>query len=155
MEAAKGTNLFFAIYTDKKGERGYATLPLNMVVDLQKKYQRQWKDHVVERLKASDESCKAEELLYMLSPGDLVYVPAEGESVIDLKSIDKRRIYKMVSCTEKQLHCIPMSVASIIIDKVEFEAKNKMQTTIDKKYNIQKVCLPVKTDRLGNIVSIE
>lgn len=154
VEAAKGTNLFFAIYTDKKGERGYATLPLNMVIDLQKKYQRQWKDHVVERLKAADESCKAEELLYILSIGDLVYVPAEGESVIDLKSIDKGRIYKVVSCTGKQLFCVPMSVASVIVDKVELESLNKMQTTIDKKYNIQKVCLPVKTDRLGNIVSI-
>ena len=154
VEGAKGTNLFFAIYTDKKGERGYATLPLNMVIDLQKKYQLKWKDYIIERMKSADESCKAEKLLYILSPGDLVYVPTEGEKVADTKSIDKRRIYKMVSCTRKALHCIPMNVASIIIDKVEFEAMNKMQTTIDKKYNIQKVCLPVKTDRLGNIVSI-
>ncbi|MBO4587383.1 MAG: type II CRISPR RNA-guided endonuclease Cas9 [Bacteroidales bacterium] len=155
VEAAQGTNLFFAIYSNHKGERGYATLPLNMVIDLQKKFKQQWKDHVIDRLKADDPKCTAEKMLYILSPGDLVYVPNEDETITDVKSIDKSRIYKMVSCTGKTLYCVPMSTASVIVEKLELESLNKMQTTIDKKYNIQKVCKHLKTDRLGNIISIQ
>ena len=75
--------------------------------------------------------------------------------MIDLKSIDKRRIYKMVSCGSKLAQFIPASVANVIIDKFEFESHNKMTTTTDKKYSIQKVCRLLKTDRIGNIISIE
>ena len=33
MEAAKGTNLFFAIYVDENGIRSYETIPLNIVIE--------------------------------------------------------------------------------------------------------------------------
>ncbi|MFA7493796.1 MAG: type II CRISPR RNA-guided endonuclease Cas9, partial [Proteiniphilum sp.] len=33
VEAAKGTNLFFAIYADKEGGRSYETIPLNIVIE--------------------------------------------------------------------------------------------------------------------------
>ena len=33
VEAAKGTNLFFAIYVDDEGKRSYETIPLNIVIE--------------------------------------------------------------------------------------------------------------------------
>lgn len=33
VEAAKGTNLFFAIYVDENGIRSYETIPLNIVIE--------------------------------------------------------------------------------------------------------------------------
>lgn len=36
VEAAKGTNLFFAIYVDNEGNRNYETIPLNIVIERQK-----------------------------------------------------------------------------------------------------------------------
>ncbi len=36
VEAAKGTNLFFATYQDEKGKRNYETIPLNIVIERQK-----------------------------------------------------------------------------------------------------------------------
>ncbi|MDN3667738.1 hypothetical protein QWY93_00065 [Echinicola jeungdonensis] len=36
VEAAKGTNLFFAIYQNGEGKRSYDTIPLNIVIERQK-----------------------------------------------------------------------------------------------------------------------
>ena len=156
VEAAKGTNLFYIIYIDKKGTRGYATVPLNIVIELQKQYEKAWKEHIFERLCQDDLALMPKDatLLYVLSPGDLVYVPNKNEKNNESGSVDKRRIYKMVSCTGKDLFCIPFSSASVILDKKEYEAKNKMSTTIDKQYNIKEVCIPIQVDRLGNITKI-
>lgn len=155
VEAAKGTNLFFVIYIDKDGKRGYATVPLNVVVDIQKRYEKQWRAHLAERLVQPDLQLMPTDatLLYILSPGDLVYVPAD-ESEININSIKRRNIYKVVSFTGIQLHCLPLSVASTILNKVEFEAQNKMETTVDKQFSIKKVCIPLQVDRLGDIIKI-
>lgn len=155
VEAAKGTNLFFVIYTNDKGVRGYATIPLNIVINLQKQFEKSWKEHLAEKLSQDDIALmpKDAKILFVLSPGDLVYIPKENEK-IDFKHIDKKRIYRVVSFTGNSLFCIPSCTASIILNKVEYEAKNKMETTIDKQYFIKKVCLPIQIDRLGNIINI-
>lgn len=155
VEAAKGTNLFFVIYTNDKGVRGYATIPLNIVINLQKQFEKSWKEHLSENLSQDDIALmpKDAKILFVLSPGDLVYIPKENEK-IDFKHIDKKRIYRVVSFTGNSLFCIPSCTASIILNKVEYEAKNKMETTIDKQYFIKKVCLPIQIDRLGNIINI-
>ncbi len=36
VEAAKGTNLFFAIYETDAGKRTYETIPLNVVIEREK-----------------------------------------------------------------------------------------------------------------------
>ena len=156
VEAAKGTNLFYVIYTNKKGIRGYATVPLNIVIELQKQYEKTWKEHLAERLCQDDLNLMPKDatLLYVLSPGDLVYVPTKEEKSSRVIDIDKRMLYKIVSFTGKDMFCIPFSTASIILDRKEFEAKNKMATTINKEYNIKEVCIPIHVDRLGNITDI-
>lgn len=155
VEAAKGTNLFFVIYIDKEGKRGYATVPLNIVIDLQKQYEKAWKEHLAERLQQEDLGLMPAggNVLYVLSPGDLVYVPVEDENIQPLQ-LDRKRIYKVVSATGNQLLCIPYHSASVILNKREYEAQNKMETTIDKQYSIKKICIPIQVDRLGNIIKI-
>ena len=87
VEAQKGTNLFFAIYINSGGERTYATIPLNIVV---------------ERLKQGlspvpETNEDGNRLLFHLSPNDLVYVPTEEEQDRPEVTINKDRIYKMVN----------------------------------------------------------
>ena len=154
VEAAKGTNLFFVIYTDKQGKRGYATVPLNVVIDLQKQYEKTWKEHLSERLRQDDLNLMPAncEVLYVLSPGDLVYVP-EGAHSISHKKVNHERIYKVVSFAGIQFMCISHRVASPIVNKLEFTTSNKMERAITGEM-IKEVCIPIQVDRLGNITKI-
>ncbi|MGL5957682.1 MAG: type II CRISPR RNA-guided endonuclease Cas9, partial [Phocaeicola sp.] len=101
VEAAKGTNLFFAVYEnsleDKNGEitkkRSYATIPLNVVIDRQK-----------QGLPTAPNDENGNQPIFVLSPTDLVYLPTEEERKegVDWKRIDRNRIYKMVSSSGNQ-----------------------------------------------------
>lgn len=144
VEAAKGTNLFFAIYIDEKGSRTYETIPLNIVVERLK-----------QGLKAVPEiNEKGNELLFHLSPNDLVYVPTEEELVSGVKyrieDINVNRIYKMVSCTGSDCLFIPHNVANAIVNKMEFSTLNKMSRSLSGEM-IKEVCVKLNIDRLGNI----
>lgn len=161
VEAAKGTNLFFAIYetqtTDKNtGEvqtiRNFATIPLNMVIECQKQYKSDWKKHIDKQIKESGMAGCDCKLRYIISPNDLVYVPTKEEQTNDLNAnrIDKSRIYKMVSCSGNQCFFIQANVSGMIVDKCEFSPLNKQEQSITKEM-IKKVCIPLKIDRLGNI----
>ena len=143
VEAAKGTNLFFAIF-EKDGKRSYLTIPLNVMIDCQKKYGNQWKQNIESYLKEKDLVEKDVQLLFILSPNDLVYLPTEG-------SIDKKRIYKVVSFTNNRLYAIPYAIAKSIVDKNEFTQLNKIEFT-DNKESIKDTCVPVIIDRLGNVI---
>lgn len=151
VEAAKGTNLFFAIYCDAEGNRGYATVPLNIAIDLQKEYKKEWKSHILMKLQEKEIGLVPPnvELLYLLSPGDLVYVPEKMEN----GNIGADRIYRTVSMTGKQCLFLPFSVSSIVFPKMEYEAQNKMERAITGEM-IKEVCVPIKVDRLGIIVSV-
>ena len=155
VEAAKGTNLFFVIYTDSNGKRGYATVPLNIIIDLQKKYEKGWKKHLAERLQEEDLKLmpKDTKVLYVLSPGDLVYVPNKEEREKGIEEVDTHRIYKVVSMTGIQFMCIHHHVASPIVNKMEFTTSNKMEKDISGEM-IKEVCIPIQVDRLGNITKI-
>lgn len=158
VEGAKGTNLFFVIYSTIKNPRCYTTLPLNIVIELQKRYKKTWKEHIVEVL-SNDIDAK---IIHVLSPGDLVYVPENNISP-NKSDIDKNRIYKVVSMNGSQLMCIPHNVASHIdkdkpIDKKkenirEFTTSNKMERAVSGEM-IKEVCVPIEIDRLGNIVNL-
>ena len=151
VEAAKGTNLYFAIYEIEKlnnhtgefiKERKFATIPLNIVI---------------ERLKqglppapAYDNGNKPK---FVLSPNDLVYVPTKEDIENNHYQLNADRLYKMVSSGGYTCFFIKHYVASSIIDKVEFSSQNKMERAITGEM-IKEVCIPVKVDRLGNITKI-
>ena len=139
VEAAKGTNLFFAVYEDEKGKRSYESFPLNIVIERQK----QGLDVV---------DLKGEKDFY-LSPNDLVYLPSgdelENSNNIDFENLSKQKkqnIYKVVSFTGNRLYVIPYYVSVAILNKVEYTQLNKIEFTKDKE-----ICFKLKTDRLGNI----
>ena len=144
VEAAKGTNLFFAIYTTANGKRTYATFPLNIVIEREK-----------QGLKPVPEQDEAgNQLLFWLSPNDLVYLPTPEEIETGrIGEIDKRRIYKMVSSTGNQCFFIPASVSNGIIQTLELGANNKAEKSWEGEM-IKSICLPLKVDRLGNIIQL-
>lgn len=152
VEAAKGTNLIFAVYrkeTYNKNEdkleytRSYETIPLNVVIERQKR-----------GLPLAPETNKnGDKLLFVLSPNDLVYVPTEEElkNGINYEYVRHNRLYKMVSSSGNQCFFINANVASVIHDKNEFSALNKMEKSISGEM-IKEICVPIKGDRLGNII---
>lgn len=140
VEAAKGTNLFFAIYQDSEGKRSYETIPLNIVIERQK--------HGLNSVPEENEN--GERLLFCLSPNDLVYVPKEGEELMT-GSLEPMNIYKMVSASGPQCFFVHQYVANSIINKVEFSALNKMERSIDG-IMIKELCQKIKVDRLGYIL---
>ena len=146
VEAAKGTNLFFAIYNAEKDRRSYATVPLNEVIEAQKH------GHL-----SVPEKNDSGQLLFHLSPNDLVYVPSEEErgnpTAINFDKLIKdqvKRIYKVVSFTGNRLYAIPYTIAKSIVDKVEFTQLNKLEFSLDG-FSIKDVCLKLEVDRIGNI----
>ena len=153
VEAAKGTNLYFAIYEVEKldnntgeviKERKYVTIPLNIVIERLK-----------QGLPPAPTDDNGNEPKFVLSPNDLVYVPTENENKngYNPNSLRIERLYKMVSSAGSQCFYIKANVANSIIDKVEFSSSNKMERAITGEM-IKEVCIPVKVDRLGNITKI-
>lgn len=145
VEAAKGTNLFFAIYETDAGKRTYETIPLNVVIEREK---MGW-------LPVPEKNNKGEKLLFWLSPNDLVYLPTEEELMSRILSdkLDRGRIYKIVSFTGNRLYAIPYNVSNMIWDKNEYTQLNKVEST-DMKESIKEICMPINVDRLGHITEI-
>lgn len=142
VEAAQNTNLFFAMY-ETDHNRSFASVPLNVVIERLKK-----------GLPPTPEDSKGNLPKYVLSPNDLVYVPTkeEMENGHINQPIQKDRIYKMVSCTEGECHFIPYFVAKPIIQTIELGSNNKAQKSWQDEM-IKETCIPIKTDRLGNIIT--
>ena len=162
VEADKGTNLFFAIFSSEKlnkesGEmesvRSYLTIPLNVMIDCQKKFGSKWQANIETYLKECKLVSDEVKLLFILSPNDLVYLPTKEELKDGIKAVDKKRIYKMVSSSGSQCFFINEKVAKTIVDKVEFTSMNKAERAITGEM-IKEICVPLKVDRLGNIVEL-
>ncbi|MBR4886341.1 MAG: type II CRISPR RNA-guided endonuclease Cas9 [Muribaculaceae bacterium] len=155
VEAADGTNLYFAIYETEQidkssGEitkkRTFASIPLNLVV---------------ERLKLGLPPAPSDENgvdpTFVLSPNDLVYLP----NAIENKNagIDYNRIYKFVSCNKNQAFFILANIASPILgvtkiyDQNELGSNNKAERAWTGEM-IKETCVPIKIDRLGSIIKI-
>ncbi len=158
VEAAKGTNLFFNIYKNQKGERVYETVPLNEVIAHQK-----WRASLPKKERENTPMVPVKKViknkevsfLFSLSPNDLVYVPTDEElnnpnlvNFENLSSEQINRIYKMVSSSGNQCFFIKSEVAKSIYNKKEYSALNKMEKSIDN-IMIKTRCLKLKTDRLG------
>ena len=141
VEADKGTNLFFAIYVDEEGKRYFESIPFNIAVERMK---------VGERV-APDVDENGHKLLFILSPGDLVYVPEEGEHVDEIRETEK--IYKMVSASGRQCFFVPFVVASPIHSPLELGPNNKAEKSWDE-IMIKNTCLKLQVNRLGIITKI-
>jgi CRISPR-associated endonuclease Csn1 len=161
VEAAKGTNLFFAIFVSEKenketGEiekiRSYLTIPLNTIIDCQKKFGTKWNDNIENYLKDKELVTTDAKLLFIISPNDLVYLPTKEEKD-GIQFINKKRIYKLVSCTGNEGHFIPEIIASPILQTIELGSNNKAQKSWTGEM-IKETCVPIKVDRLGNIIEI-
>lgn len=156
VEAAKGTNLFFAIYwNEEKQKREYETIPLNVVIEHQKQVAHLPKE---ERTPVPLNNGKGQ-FLFSLSPNDLVYVPTEEEientSLVKFNLLTNdqvSRVYKSISSSGTQCFFVQEHVANTIVNKMEFSALNKMEKSIDD-IMIKDVCWKLNIDRLGNIMS--
>ena len=162
VEAAKGTNLFFAIFATeienkKTGEmeliRSYLTIPLNVMIECQKKYGKQWRNSIETYLKEEGLVAGETKLLFLLSPNDLVYLLTKEDLKEGIKEVDKMRIYKMVSSSGNQCFFVNEKVAKPIVDKVEFSSLNKAERAISDEM-IKVTCVPIIVDRLGNIIEL-
>ena len=183
VEAAKGTNLFFAVFAtnvdDKEtGEtkvvRSYLTIPLNVMIDCQKKYGKQWRSNIETYLKREGLVAYDAKLLFVLSPNDLVYLPTKEELKEGIKVIDRNRIYKFVNSGGIQANFIPEYSANTLFTMNKKTQKERFGAetyyTIQDEYGlgspqskneravtgetVKEICVPLKVDRLGNIIEI-
>ncbi|MDA3906106.1 MAG: type II CRISPR RNA-guided endonuclease Cas9 [Bacteroidales bacterium] len=158
VEAAKGTNLYFAVYEglNKKGEkvRQYDTIPLNVVIERLK----QGDNPVPE--KYFDKDNFEYQLLFSLSPNDLVYIPTEEEqdniNSIDFENLSiefRHRLFVVNDFTGVTCYFTPNRFAKNIGPK-------ELDTSFDSKqskyngFSIKEVCQKLKVDRLGQIVKV-
>jgi CRISPR-associated endonuclease Csn1 len=180
VEAAKGTNLFFAIFGTEKtnketGEtetvRSYLTIPLNVMIDCQKKYGSQWRSNIEIYLQEQQLVSTDAKLLFILSPNDLVYLPRPEEVNEEIKLLDKNRIYKFIDPNDNKGSFVPYSSANVIFS-INFTEQKKRGVLypIQDEFGvgsphskspraitgemIKETCLPIKVDRLGNIIEL-
>ena len=153
VEADKGTNLFFAVYSTKTEDgsekRSFVTIPFKVAVDCQKQGKKEWRTLLDKWLHGENLVTEDAKLCFILSPGDLVYVP-KSDSTLE---IDRSRIYKFVSSSDTDAYFIPVAVASPIVNKVEYTQLNKISRICAEESLIKEICIPIKVDRLGNIVA--
>ena len=168
VEAAKGTNLFFAFF-EKDGKRSYLTIPLNVMIDCQKRYGNQWKNSIEFYLKDSGLVENDVKLLFILSPNDLVYLPTAEELNDGIKSVNKERLYKFIDPNSDKGNFVPYSSANVIFS-INFSDQKKRGVSypIQDEFGvgsqasknpraitgemIKETCIPIKVDRLGNII---
>ncbi|MFN4006409.1 MAG: type II CRISPR RNA-guided endonuclease Cas9 [Chitinophagaceae bacterium] len=155
-ESAKGTNLFFAIYSDSTGKRSYKSIAFNEVLESQ--IQSAISNKKPQSVPHINEN--GDVLAFELSPNDLIYIPNEemntSNSNLQLQNISKEqfnRIYKVVSFTGNRLYAIPFFVAKSIVDKKEFSQLNKVEFSLDG-ISIKEFCIKLNVDRIGNINSM-
>lgn len=151
--AEEGTNLFFAVYEkeeiDKNGEpcrkRTFNSIPLNMIINAQKQNHKNWIPIADKLIKKNGLIPEDYKFSFFLSPGDLIYIPEENGTQNEIK---KSSIYKIVKFTGSQIYRINYFVSSVIVDKQEFKSQNCLELKSEEKQKL----LPIKVDRLGNII---
>ena len=180
VEAAKGTNLFWTILGSEKANketgkieivRSYLTIPLNVMIDCQKKYGSKWKENIETYLKEMDLISSGVKILFILSPNDLVYLPTKEETQNKFEIIDRKRIYKFIDPNLNKGNFVPYYSANVIFS-VKFADQKKLGISypIQDEFGIgsqcsknpraitgemiKETCIPIKVDRLGNIIKI-
>jgi CRISPR-associated endonuclease Csn1 len=157
VESAQGTNLYYGIYLNSKGVRGFEVIPLNVVIERQK-----------QGLSAVPNVNEKGEMLHsFLSPNDLVYIPSKEELVngnkIDFKNLKADQLKRIYSVNDFSTTCYfsPHSLAKNIAPKevdLSFNFnKNKLTGSYDMKTasyegdQIKDICIKLNVDRLGNV----
>lgn len=104
---------------------------------------------------------------FCLSPFDMVYMPTKEEiesGHIDYNDIDISRIYVVNNFTNGTIYFRPYYYATAIMDKeadLRLDEKGNLKGSFpDKTANcdgllIRDYCIPIMTDRLGNILKKE
>lgn len=177
VEADEGTNLYFVVYQTANKERIYATIPFELSVECQKD-SRNWKDwvHLLdERLKNKAESDELKKyqrfdipadakMLFVLSPNDYVYIPSDNKN----GCVEKNRIFIVNDFNYTTIYFRPCNFAKAIASKevdmrrkfIKKENAEKIVGSYDDKTAsfenkiIKEICVPLKVDRLGNIVEL-
>ena len=145
VEAAKGTNLFFAIYWNKRTEkREYSTVPLNEVITHQKQVAHLSQD---QRTPIQPDPSNGQ-FLFTLSPNDLVFVPSDEEidnpSAVNFDNLtieQTKRIYKMVSTSQNQCHFIPYNNAT------EIKKNENGTNSKNERIQIEILTIPILDDK--------
>lgn len=140
VEAAKGTNLYFAVYQSEEGSRAYISIPLNIVIE-------RLKQHLSPVPERND---KGHNLLFYLSPGDLVYIPTIEEKIFNVDTIANNRIYKFISSSGYQAFFVPYNIANPIIQTTELGSNNKSERAWTNEM-IKEICFPLSINRIGEI----
>ena len=180
VEAAKGTNLFFAFFaTEQQNEesgdvvtkRSYLTIPLNIMIECQKAYGAHWRHHIEAYLKSKDMVEDEARMLFMLSPNDLVYLPTQEELQTGNYALDRHRIYKFIDPDANTGAFIPYSAANTIFSTkftdqkkmgISYPIQNEFGLGSSKSKSsraitgemIKETCIPIKVDRLGAIIEV-
>lgn len=144
VEAAKGTNLFFAVYTNGEARRYYETIPLNVVIE-----------RIKQGLQAvPEQDSNGNKLALSLSPNDIVFIRSAEESINGAtyaqENVEPGAIYRIVSFTGGRLYAIPNNISKVILDKVELSQLNKLEFSLDEK-SIREHCIKLNVDRIGRI----
>ncbi len=168
VEAATGTNLFFAVYEgideqdNETKQRSFETIPLNEAIERQK-----------QGLNVAEEEKDGKKLAFVLSPNDLVYLPTAEEQRNGISNVDTSRIYKFVNSSKGTANFIPYYVAKTIFSMKKDDAEilfnnpkpvvdefggNSTQSKNQKSISnsgfgdlVKETCVPLKVDRLGNV----
>ena len=151
--------------------RSYLTIPLNVMIDCQKKYGSQWRSNIEIYLQEQQLVSTDAKLLFILSPNDLVYLPRPEEVNEEIKLLDKNRIYKFIDPNDNKGSFVPYSSANVIFS-INFTEQKKRGVLypIQDEFGvgsphskspraitgemIKETCLPIKVDRLGNIIEL-
>lgn len=157
VEAAKGTKLFTFVYERNNEEgkiiRKLVPLMLQDVIAAQTLSGRKWIVELDNKL--HKDGVVSEDFIYkfILSPGNLVYVPTRDEMANKQLEWSTDRIYKVVSLDGENPNFIHANIASVILDGKEYTRHNK---TSRDEYDqlIKEICIPINVDRLGNIHTI-
>ena len=140
-------------------------------MDCQKKYGAKWKNEIEAYLKERDLISPETNLLFILSPNDLVYLPANENCQVMTTNIDRNRIYKYIDPGMNTGNFVPYSTANVLFSiKYSNQKKMGLSYPIQDEFGVGSQCsknpraitgemikatgVPIKVDRLGNIIKI-
>lgn len=151
VEADEGANLYFAVYKGEDGKRSFETIQLkDAITALNSK---------LPVVAPQDE--KGRDLLFCLSPGDLVYVPTaeELESGIIDAVINPDNVYSAKSFDKGNAYFVKANIANQIINQKDIKELKIQDPYVfsdnnDANIFVRTICVPVKVDRLGKIIML-
>ena len=151
--------------------RSYISIPFNIMLDCQKINGLRWKNNLEFYLKEKGFIDSNTSILFVLSPNDLVYLPFKEALSKNNIIIDRNRIYKFIDPGMNTGNFIPYFVAKTIFSiKYSDQKKMGLSIPIQDEYGlgsqgskspraltgemIKETCIPIKVDRLGNVVEL-